>query len=538
VLVRVLGAVELVASGGTIVPLPGTRQPALLAALAARAGEVVSTDRLITLLWGDDLPENPEASLHSAVFKLRNSLRSACGRDVLLTRERGYQLALSPGDLDAAVFDDLLAQADDRPPAEAAATLGNALRLWRGPAYGGGFADTEIAHLEAMRLEESRWTAVERRAEALLACGRAAEVVPFLEPFVAEHPLRESARATLMRALHQAGRTPEALEHYQSHRTHLSEELGLEPSRLMRAIQAELLREPSGAAAPPTSRQETVVPSRPRGLPGLQVRYLRTSAGNVVAHGTTGKGPPLVVILGWISSLDVIASGRDPRSSLLERLTGDDVSLTLYDRAGTGLSPGPVADYGLEASVEELADVVRTVGPPVSLLAMSAAGPIAISLAARRPDWVSSLVLFGTFADGPNTFPDKTLRDMIVQITRTHWRLGSKILADLYRPGVSDGAAWHLSDVFRESAEADVAADYLESMYDHDVMDLLPSVQAPSLILHYRGDRLISFRGAKDFATGLPNATLVPLDGRVHLPDAHDLDHIEKAIVDHIHRHG
>lgn len=85
---------------------------------------------------------------------------------------------------------------------------------------------------------------------------------------------------------------------------------------------------------------------------------------------------------------------------------------------------------------------------------------------------------------------------------------------------------------------ADVAADYLESMYDHDVAQLLPSVRAPALVIHYRADRLISFRGALDLVTGLPDATLVPLDGRVHLPDARDLDHIEKAIVDHIHRHG
>ena len=92
------------------------------------------------------------------------------------------------------------------------------------------------------------------------------------------------------------------------------------------------------------------------------------------------------MLLGWVSSLDVIASGRDPRSSVLERLAGK-VSLTLYDRAGTGLSPGPVADYGMEASVEELAEVVRAVGPPVSLLAMSAAGPVAVALAARRPGW-------------------------------------------------------------------------------------------------------------------------------------------------------
>lgn len=535
-LVCVLGAVELAASGGTTVTLPGTRQPALLAALAARAGEVVSSDRLISLLWGDELPANPEASLHSTVFKLRSSLRSACGRDVLLTRERGYQLSLAPSDLDAGVFDDLLAQAVDQPPEEAAATLDRALRLWRGPAYG-GFADTEIAHLEAMRLEEGRWTAVERRAEALLDCGRPAEVVRLVEPFVAEHPLRESARATLMRALHQTGRTAEALEQYQSYRHHLGEELGLEPSRLIQGIQAELLREPDEEATPTPSRKSVVSP-QPRGLPGLHVRYLRGRSGTVIAYGSTGTGPPLVVILGWISSLDAIASGRDPRSSLLERLADDDVSLTLYDRAGTGLSPGPVPDYGLESSVQELADVVQAIGPPVSLLAMSAAGPIAVSLAARRPDWVSSLVLFGTFAHGPNTFSDKAMRDMIVQITRTHWRTGSKILADLYRPGTSDEAAWHLSSVFRESAAADVAADYLESMYDHDVVQLLPSVQAPALVLHYRADRLIPFQGALDLVTGLPDATLVPLDGRVHLPDARDLDHIEKAIVDHIHRHA
>jgi DNA-binding SARP family transcriptional activator/pimeloyl-ACP methyl ester carboxylesterase len=535
VLVRVLGAVELVTSGDAPVPLPGTRQPALLAALAARAGQVVSTDRLVTLLWGDDLPENPEASLHSTVFKLRHSLRSASGRDVLVTRERGYQLALSPDDLDAEVFGRLVDEAASGTPQEAADILASALGLWRGDAYS-GFADTEIAQLEAIRLEEARRSAVERQSEALLACGRATEVVPELEPFVREHPLRESARATLMRALHQAGRTAEALEQYQTYRGELGENLGLEPSRAMQSLQVELLQAPAILVAATTTREPAPAVER-RGLPGLQVRYLRTRVGDVVAYGSAGTGPPLVVLLGWISSLDVIASGRDPRSSLLERLT-EDFSLTLYDRVGTGLSSGPVRDYGLEASVEELTDVVRTVGPPVSLLAMSAAGPIALSLAARRPGWVTSLVMFGTFANGPRTFTDKAMRDMVVQITRTHWSVGSKILADLYRPRSSDEAAWHLSRVFRESAGPDVAADYLASMYDHDVTDLLPGVPAPALVLHYRSDRLISFRGAQDLVTGLPNATLVPLDGKVHLPDATDLDQIQKAIVDHVHRAG
>src|SRR5512139_47838 len=540
VLVRVLGAVELVGSGGAAVALPGARQPALLAALAARANEVVSTDRLVSLLWDDDLPANPEASLHSAVFKLRNSLRAAGGRDVIVTRDRGYRLELLAGDLDAERFTALVRQARDEPPERAVDSLTEALALWRGSAYA-GFADTELAHLEALRLDEARLAAVEDLAEALLSCGRPVEVVPLLQPFVADQPLRETARAALMHALHRTGRTAQALDQYRGYRRQLGEELGLEPSRSMQSLQLELLRESNGPAptdtgpAPTTTGRAAGPASQPRGLPGLQVRYLRTTSGDVVAYGTTGAGPPLVVLLGWISSLDVIASGRDPRSSLLERLA-DDFSLTLYDRAGTGLSPGVVRDYGLEASVRELTDVVRSVGPPVSLLAMSAAGPIAVSLAARRPDWVTSLVLFGTFADGPRTFGDKAMRDLVVQITRTHWSIGSKLLADLYRPRSSDKAAWHLSQVFRESAGPDVAADYLASMYDHDVTDLLPHVEAPTLVLHYRGDRLIPFRGAQDLVAGLPDATLLPLDGRVHLPDAADLDQIQKAMVDHVPR--
>ena len=533
-LVRVLGAVDLVADDGGAVALPGTRQPALLAALAARANEVLSTDRLVTLLWDDDLPENPEASLHSAVFKLRARLRAASGREVLHTRDRGYQLLLRPGDLDAEVFDSLVRRARSEEPAEAAATLESALALWRGRAFG-AFADSEVARLEAIRLEETRRAAVESRAAALRALGEAAEVVYVLEAFVAEHPLREGARITLMRALHDLGRTPEALDHYRTYRTHLGEELGLEPSRTMQALQVELLREPARVtvpAGPPPARSPG---ARGRGLSGLQVRYLKTRRGSVLACGRTGTGPPLIVLLGWISSLDVIASGRDPRSSLLERLS-DHVELTLFDRAGTGLSPGPILDHGLDTSVDEVLAVAEDVGPPVSLLAMSAAGPIAVSTAVRRPEWVSSLVLFGTFANGPATFSDARLRSTIVEIARSHWGIGSKLLADLYRPGASDEAAWHLARVLRDSASPDVAADYLGAMYEQDVSPQLGSVRAPTLVLHYRGDRLIGFRGGQDLAAGIPRASLLPLDGRVHLPDASDLDLLERVIAEHVRR--
>jgi pimeloyl-ACP methyl ester carboxylesterase len=188
--------------------------------------------------------------------------------------------------------------------------------------------------------------------------------------------------------------------------------------------------------------------------------------------------------------------------------------------------------------VAELAEVVRAVGPPVSLLAMSAAGPIALTLAHRKPEWVDSLVLWGTLADAPGTFTDARLRAMVVEITRTHWGMGSKMLADLYRPGVSDEAAWHLAKVLRDSAAPEVAASYLEALYEQDVSHLLPEITAPALVLHYRSDRLVRFHGGQQLAAGLPHATFLPLEGDVHLPDARDLDAIEEAIVAHVRRHA
>jgi DNA-binding SARP family transcriptional activator/pimeloyl-ACP methyl ester carboxylesterase len=528
--VRVLGEVSLASSDDTVVVLPGTRQPALLAALVARSGQVVSVDRLVDLLW-DEPPENPAAALHSVVFKLRASFAKLGCREVVLTREHGYLLDLQPGEIDADVFESYVEQARDLPSAEAAQTLREAMRLWRGRPYA-DFGDSDIAGAEALRLGELQRVAVERCGVALLDAGRAGEAIALMQPFVAEHGLREQARIVLMRALHAEGRTAEALDQYQDYRRELADELGLEPSQALVDAQLAVLRGPSATAAAPTP-----APTPQRGLAGLQVKYLRAEAGHTVAHATVGSGPKVVVALGWISSLHVIASGRDPRSSLLERLTGE-VSMTLYDRAGSGLSPGPVEDYGLEASVAELADVVQAVGPPVSLLAMSAAGPIALSLAHQHPEWVSSLVLFGTFASGATTFPDVTLRAQVVDIARSHWGVGSKILADLYRPGISDDAAWQFAKVFRDSATPEVAAAYLEQIYLQEVGHLLPSVEVPALVLHYRGDRLIRFGGGQELAGGLPHARLVALDGRVHLPDAADLDVIQNAVAEHIKQHA
>jgi pimeloyl-ACP methyl ester carboxylesterase len=242
-----------------------------------------------------------------------------------------------------------------------------------------------------------------------------------------------------------------------------------------------------------------------------------------VAIGTVGAGPRVVVPPAWVTSLEVIASGRDPRSSLLERLARG-AELTLYDRAGTGLTGGDVDDFSLAASAAELEAVLESGDGPAALLAVSGAGPIAIAVATRRPELVNALLLVGTYADAAATFTDVEVRDSVLAMVRAHWGLGARLLAGLYRPGASDAAAYHLGRVLRDSAPADVAAGYLAASYEANVTPLLAAVRAPTLILHYRRDRVIPFAGAQQLAAGIADARLVALDGAYHLPDAADLD--------------
>ncbi|OWY63204.1 hypothetical protein B7486_54365, partial [cyanobacterium TDX16] len=371
---------------------------------------------------------------------------------------------------------------------------------------------------------------------SLVADGRAGEAVSGLELLVDEHPLHEGPLEALMVALAHAGREPDALAAYQAFRRRLGDDLGLEPSAALQRLEGRILRhelvEPDATGAPPGLPPDGG-PTYAPGLDRLAVRFLPRADGPPLAVGEVGEGPPLVMGPAWVSSLDVIARGQDPRSSVLERLTARH-RLTLYDRLGTGLTGGEVTSPSLAASVDELEAVLDDLGGPVPVLAFSQGGPVAVSLAVRRPDLVSSIVFFGSYADGPALFTNAELQDSVVSLMEAHWGLGSRVLADLFRPGASDQAAAHLSRVLRDSAPGPVAAAYLREVYGADVGELLADVAVPCLVLHYRGDKVIPFGGAEQLVRGIPGARLVPLDGDVHVPDAHDLDRITTLITDHV----
>lgn len=524
-----LGPLEVVGRGG-VRAVHGERQRTLLAVLLAARGTTVAADSLADLLWGDAQPDNPSAALHSQVSRLRRSLADVLDDDCdLVTRSPGYALTTTTDDVDAMRFDCLVGAARAAPGSAAVDMYDEALRLWRGQAYG-EFTDVLPAFLEGIRLEEVRLAAVEERARVLLDLGRSESVVPELEAFVAANPLREEARAVLMRALYAAGLHTKALRLFHDYRKRLGDELGLEPSAALQRLQAEILSHSVEVpTSPPRPAANGAWPSATTGLEALQVRYLQHT-GRRIAYATVGAGPALLVAPAWVTSLDVIAAGRDPRSPLLTHLA-DRTTLTLFDRLGCGLSRSAVTDFSLTASIAELEAIAEHTGP-TALLAVSQSGPTAVALAAHRPDLVTALVLFGTFANAFDVFRNPELNRSVVGMTRGHWGMGAKLLADLYRPGASADAVGHLARVLRESADAEIAAGYLEEMYRTDVADMLPDVAAPTLVMHYRDDRVIPFRGGRQLGSGIPDARLIPLEGRFHLPDVADLARVVQIISD------
>ena len=238
---RILGPLEVEGDGGEI-RLGGRKPRALLALLLLHPNEVVPADRLIDELWGEDSSEGGSGALRVNVARLRKALPEG----VLTTRSPGYVVRVAPDELDLDRFARLVDEGRSLLAgglvADASMRLREALSLWRGPALA-DFAYESFAQPAIARLEEIRLAATELRIDADLALGRHDEVVGELEALVAEHPLRERLRGSLMTALYRSGRQAEALDAYQNARRTLVDELGIEPSPGLQELERAILRQ-------------------------------------------------------------------------------------------------------------------------------------------------------------------------------------------------------------------------------------------------------------------------------------------------------
>jgi DNA-binding SARP family transcriptional activator len=241
---RIFGPLEVWAGepgGWRAVGAPKWRT--VLAALLARRGQLVSIGQLVEEVWGQEPPAHARKLVSLYVLRLRRFLADPAG-GLLVTRSPGYLLRCPAAEVDAGVFETMLATGRRElglgRAGQAADSFLAASELWRGSVLA-DVPQGPMLRAEAARLTELRFQALQLRIEADLGCGRDDRAVAELRALVTEHRLREALWGLLVRALAGAGRRAKAREAYAQARQVIGEELGTEPGRELRELHRLLL---------------------------------------------------------------------------------------------------------------------------------------------------------------------------------------------------------------------------------------------------------------------------------------------------------
>jgi SARP family transcriptional regulator, regulator of embCAB operon len=255
--INVLGALEVMDDDRVCTPSPPMVRR-VLALLVLQANRVVHMDSLIGELWGFEPPRSAVTTVQTYIYHLRRLFEAegldTPGRRLLLTKPPGYVFRIAPEQVDATLFEqrvlrgrDLL---DDDQPVEAAKTLRDALAMWTGQPLS-NVTKGDHLYAYAIHLEELRINALELRIQADFKLGRHQQMIGELRSLVSAHPLNEWFHGQLISALSLSGRRSEALQSYQHLRSVLSEELGVDPSPALQALQHQVLSAGSTTWAPP-----------------------------------------------------------------------------------------------------------------------------------------------------------------------------------------------------------------------------------------------------------------------------------------------
>lgn len=259
-----------------------------------------------------------------------------------------------------------------------------------------------------------------------------------------------------------------------------------------------------------------------------QIRFCTTADGVRIAYATVGDGSPLVKAANWLSHLEFDWNSPVWRHWLEALATG--YGLVRYDERGCGLSDWDVGDFSFQAWVRDLEGLIDALGlQRFPLLGISQGGPVAVAYAARHPEKVSHLLLYGTYARGwakRGQAHALEERQALLTLTKQGWGKDNpayrQIFTTLFMPGATLEQMRWFNDLQRVSTSPENAARFQIETGKIDVLDLLPYVGVPTLVLHCRDDAVVPFEEGRRLAALIPNARFVPLDGKNHLPQEGD----------------
>ena len=258
------------------------------------------------------------------------------------------------------------------------------------------------------------------------------------------------------------------------------------------------------------------------------IGFVTTPDGRV-AYSTFGSGPPVLCDTGWVSHLEVMWRGEAYRR-FFERLA-ETHTVIRYDKPGTGLSDRVRTDFTIEPEVRAVEAVVDHLElRRLSFIGMSQGGAVAAAFAARHPERVERLVLYGTFARG-DALARPEIAAALVALVRASWGMGSRTLADTFIAGADPATQEWFAEAQRDAASAEMAAQLLGSIYATDVSAELARVRAPTLVLHREDDQAIRFACGREVAACVPSAVFRPLPGRAHIAYAADAGPVLEEIL-------
>lgn len=252
-----------------------------------------------------------------------------------------------------------------------------------------------------------------------------------------------------------------------------------------------------------------------------KIGFCTTSDGVRIAYATVGEGPPLVKAPNWMSHLEF--EWQSPVWGHWWEELSKHHQVIRFDQRGSGLSDWNVEDVSFESWVSDLEAVVDTLGlEQFSLLGISQGGAVAAAYAARHPDRVNKLIIYGAFARGRRKLgmPADEVQAMAVLIRRGWGRDNPayrQLFTSQFMPGATSEQMNWFNELQRISTSPENASRINEVSGDIDVLDVLPRVQAETLVLHAREDARIPVEQGRQFAALVPNARFVTLDSKNHL---------------------
>jgi len=258
------------------------------------------------------------------------------------------------------------------------------------------------------------------------------------------------------------------------------------------------------------------------GAPPQELRFCRAPDGVRIAYARHGSGPPLVIAACWLSHLQYDWQSPVWRHFVAD--IGEFATIVRYDERGHGMSDWDVDDFGLEARVADLEAVVDHAGVErFALMAMAQGGPVAVAYAIRHPERVSRLLFYGSYAAAfrEPTAEDLELNTTYEQLMKVGWArpdsVFRRVFTSLMIPSATEEQMQWLDELQRVAVSAENAIAARRQRGQANVVDLLPQIDVPTLVLHSRGDQMNKFEEGRFLASAIPGARLVPLESSNHI---------------------